>query len=520
MEQYKGFLSINGFVVPLVTMQKRLGVRLNDLLDKLTILHHQKVGPPNRATMYKYTEVGGVKCIQLPRTLMKVLLGAILDRVEILLPQPREINADLNLELFENQQILIRHLCERVFTRDRILNGTACALLNLRAGMGKTFVAAGIISHLKLRTLYIVPKRPLMVQAVKDLRVCFYPEQGEPAVVIGGYGKAKKKDRSTDPRAQDVTVIVINSALDRDEDFFRGYSLVIYDEVHSYCSETRREIFNKCSLAACLGMTATSEDRTDGFDPIAHKQLAFDGIIRAESVPGFTYENVVFDCRAKIINYSGPPEYTRNLTHESTGKVFTHYMHNQSIDDMIRLQLAVDELISLYDWRGDAGEQQYIYVFAEEVDILKKAKDAFVAALKSRARGDIVEDIDAPEIGLEMFTGGLRDEKIADIAKNGRVLFSTYSYAGTGISILKMSSILFLTSRKANMKQILARVLRRGSDTKIPRFVIDIVDKKTALRYQVGARKLTYDFYGFKVEELNIKYTDVKVVGMEQIMHN
>jgi hypothetical protein len=58
-----------------------------------------------------------------------------------------------------------------------------------------------------------------------------------------------------------------------------------------------------------------------------------------------------------------------------------------------------------------------------------------VNVLKARTRNDIVNDIDMPEVGLEMFTGGLKDERIADITKNGRVLFSTFGYAGTGVSI-------------------------------------------------------------------------------------
>jgi superfamily II DNA or RNA helicase len=128
-------------------------------------------------------------------------------------------------------------------------------------------------------------------------------------MIVGPYGKSKKKDPNTVVANQDVTVIVINSALTRDEEFFRGYSLVIYDEAHSYCSESRKEIFRKCNTWVCLGMSATTEDRNDGFDPIVHKELAVDGIIRAENIPSFTYEDVAFDCHARILNYSGPAEH-------------------------------------------------------------------------------------------------------------------------------------------------------------------------------------------------------------------
>lgn len=510
---WKGFLTHSGFIVPVSTVKSRFGPKYNDLLSKLTITHHQKVGPPKYARMYKFAEFNGISCIFLPRTLIKTLtVGKILDVVEVLFAPINPICAELKLDLYANQHLLIEYLCNTVYTPKRITNGSASAILNLRAGMGKTYVAGGLVSRLGVRTLYVVPKRPLAVQTVKDLRACFYPDDGsKPDVLVGMYGKkAKKSDPSTNVANQNVTVIVINSAIDRDVAFFSGYSCVILDEVHMYCSDQRREIFRKASTHIMLGMSATTEDRNDGFDPIAHKELAFDGIIRAENVPGFTYEDVAFQGLAKIIYYNGPPEFTRNLTHESTGRVFTHYMHNQFIGDPYRLQSAVDELIALYDWRGSNNQQHYIYVFAEEIEILTKAKAAFIEALKNRLRDDIADDIGFEE-GLEMFTGGLKDAKITDITQNARVLFSTFSYASTGISILKMTAILFITPRKANMKQTIARVLRRGSDISIPRIVVDFVDNKTALRYQVGARKQAYEFYQFKIEEVKVKYDNVPI---------
>ncbi len=61
------------------------------------------------------------------------------------------------------------------------------------------------------------------------------------------------------------------------------------------------------------------------------------------------------------------------------------------------------------------------------------------------------------------------------------------------------------------MKQILSRILRRGSNMKIPRVVKDIVDDKTALRYQVGDRRAAYEFYGFIVHERKVKYTTITI---------
>lgn len=500
----EGFLSQGGLIVPLGPLKSRFRGRFEELLNKLTIVHYQKIGPPKRAQMYKFAKYNGVECIQLPRTLMRTFLQSkILDNVEILFKPPKEILIQLNIDLYENQRILIDYLCNKVFTQERIRDGTSTAILNLRAGMGKTFVAGGIIAKLRMRTLYIVPKRPLMVQGVKDLRTCLYPDDGSaPPTIVGQYGKVKKRDASTRVENQGVTVIVINSAIDRDPAFFAGYSLVIMDEVHSYCSEQRREIFRKSATNVVLGMSATTEDRSDGFDPIAHKELAFDGIIRAEEVPGFTYENVEFTTEVSAIRYNGPTEFTRALCHESTGRIFTPFMNAQFLRDPHRMKLAIRELRILYDWRGEQGQQHCIYVFCEEREPLKTVFEEL-----KKSFGDAV---DAPELDdVGEFIGGIKDAKVTELKNNARILLTTFGYSGTGISIDKMTAILFLTSRKANMKQILARILRRGGDRTITRRIVDIIDNKTVIKYQYGSRSAAYEFYGMTVTETKIQYNEL-----------
>jgi len=458
--------------------------------------------------------------------------------VEIILPPLKPINAQLHINLFDNQKVVVEYLLGTVFTPERIAAGTATCVFNLKAGQGKTFTAGGIIASLRVRTLYIVPKRPLAVQAVKDLRACFYPDDGEPGLRIGQYGKAKKSDPDSDYTKQDITVIVINSALLRDIEFFRDYNLVVFDEVHSYCSEQRREIFKKASLNMCLGMSATTEDRLDGFDPIAHKELAFDDVIRAENIPGFAYEEVDFQTDVKVIRYKGSPEYTQSLTHESTGKLFTPYMNKQFLRDPARLQLIVREIRTLYDW-SDGDDKHCIYVFAEEIEglrsIYRELKKTFEDVVAPEidavdpanvdavdavdpANVDVVDAVDAANVdghqiknenqnrqdefdhNFGEFIGGIKDKTVESLKQNARVLLTTYAYSGTGVSIDKMTAMVFATPRRSNMKQILARILRRGGNKRIRRKVIDIVDDKTPIKYQYGSRLIAYEFYGMNVE--------------------
>jgi hypothetical protein len=490
----KGYICQQGLIVNERELKTRFGAKYNAFLNKLTLYYRPKVGPPKRVVLYKLT--GGN--LVLPRSLCYVLgggeLGAvgvhaatarILD-IEVALPPITIIPAQpLEIELYDNQKIIVDYLMT-VFTPDRIAAGTACALLNLRAGFGKTFVAAGIIAALKLRTLYIVPKRPLMVQAVKDLEVCFA------GLKIGQFGTAKKND----PSKHDVTVIVIDSALLRDLEFFAGYSCVVFDEVHSYCSDKRKKIFKMAGSHVMLGMSATTEDRKDGFDAIAHKELAIGGVMHADTLPGFEYADIKFDTKVTVIRYNGPPEYTKSLTHESTGMQFTPYMNKQFLSDPHRNELALRSLRDLYDWTGPEGQKHCIYVFCEEVAPLGILYNAFHESF-----GD---DVVAPECDVAKFVGGIKDAQITAYKRDARILLSTYGYAGTGVSIDKMTAILFLTPRRANMKQILARILRGGGDRTITRRVIDIVDNKTSVKYQLGDRMCGYRYYEMDVDTVKV----------------
>lgn len=495
-----GYLTHSGLIVQTSMLKQIFGRKYADFLKKMTIIHHPKIGPPKYATLYETAEIGGAKCTLLPRTHIDLMRKIM--TIEILFAPVRPIIAPMPPGLYENQLVLVNYLVNNVYTPARLSTGSACAILNLRAGMGKTFVAAGIVSKLGMRTLYVVPNQPLMVQAAADLHCCFSNEQNsdDTANMVDTAARPVRvgKFKTGRPVADDdITIIVINSALNQLAEFFEQYSFIILDEVHMYCADKRRKIFKRTSWAV-LGMSATTEQRKDGFDTISHKELAFDGIIRAENVPGFKYEESdAFDADVEVIRYNGPPEFTQNLTHESTGRLFTPYMINQFLRDTIRTRMAVAEIKKLYDWIGPAGQQHNIYVFCEE----RQPLDGIYSELVK------LGEVNAPEIGT--FIGGIKTEAITEIKNNARILLTTYGYSGTGVSINKMTAIVFLTPRRSNMLQILARILRRGGDRSIRRKIIDIVDNKTALKYQHCERRLAYEFYQMNISEKKVMFSEV-----------
>lgn len=487
-------LSPVGFVISMKDAVRALGPIRKQFFDSLTVIYNPKVGPRIVTRLWQERMCAGALYYIFPRATCRMF--AIKYHINVFFPLVPEIPRFASYA-YDNQLTIVNYLRENVFTHDRCSNGTATAILNLRAGEGKTFTAGRLIGELGLRTLYVVPKSPLAVQTVSDLRVLTHGM----GITVGRLGDRRK--RSPPLNTHHITVAVINSAIAQPPAFFAQYALTILDEVHAYCTHSRSIIFRRCTRAV-LGMSATTENRVDKMDPVAHRALASDGIIRAENIPGFAYEEIAFIREVRAIMYYGPPEYTETLRHESTGRVFCPYMTDQFMRDPYRMKLFTQELRILFDWRGPAGQQHRIYVFCSQLKPLRTAYDAIVAAFSA-------DGIAAPELGAgaNLFVGGISNDTINQTVSTARIILTTYGYSGTGVSIQDATAMIFLDGRREGMLQILARITRRGSDMTIPRVYVDIVDAGTALRGQYSSRKAAYMFYKATITRQIIHWNDI-----------
>lgn len=488
-----GYLTPTGFFISAADASRGFGKRLETFLNKLTILYKGKVGKVKRTPLYCYNNGK----LYLPRTMITMLITArVIKQLAITIAPVVRTPMPIVMPLFLDQVLIVEWLMMHIYTSRRIAAGTATCLFNLKAGSGKTFVAAGLIASIGMDALYVAPTIYLGEQAVTD--ICNVLGPGT-AVMYSAAVRAQPAQA-----AARVIVIVINSAVTRPDAFYTRFGMVVLDEVHMYASDHNMKIFSRCTWCA-LGMSATTSNINKNRDNVLKLALAFDNVVHAGNIPGFAYrEDTKFTCIANVIKYRGPPSHTQFLTHESTGMLFTHYMHEQFLEDHARTRMAVYELVKLYDWRGPSQQRHRIYVFAEEIKLLKAAKCSFERVLAWLGRDDIklaIDDVD----NSKLFTGG---STISDV-NNVQVLFSTYGFAGQGVSIIDMTAILLLTPRRSNFLQIFARILRRGSDLTIPRVVIDIQDVATALRGQLSERLPAYEFYGFAIEYEKINYTDV-----------
>ena len=410
----------------------------------------------------------------------------LLNKIEnkLQLGEMREFK-DPQMELTENQTVILNHLMSTVYTSENIIQGTSSTILQMDPGYGKTYLALGVINYIKKKTFIIVPNTYLLRQWVGVLTEAF------PNNKIGCYYGVKKIDG-------DIIVSIINSALTYPE--YDKCGLIIYDEVHMYCSNKFAVIFSKAQAACCLGITATPTDRIDKFDPVA--QWALGKVIYADKLPGWNSANVNFTSEVTRVLYDGHKDYTKILESES-GIVSVPLMVNQLQEDPYRNKLIVAYAIKLYNMGRN------VFVFSDRREHLHDL---------AKVLGEYKVEFEAPELekpnekktsynleGVTELMGGSTDQDIERAKDTGRIIMTTYQYSGTGVSINKMNSIILATPRKSNMKQILGRIYRLTSDATIVRHIIDLVDNKICLKSQFYTRKKTY------INKLQAPITDVKI---------
>ena len=389
---------------------------------------------------------------------------------------------NIALPLYPIQQTLHDELLKTYLTPERAAAGNAGTILELEAGMGKTFVAAHVAASLKKRTLYVVLNEFLMDQAIADF------EKVLPGVAIGKYYSRKKS-------WGDIMFIIVNSINSKEfvidkitytpTAFFAQFGLTIWDEIHEYCTPRGADAFARASTPYMLGITAEANGRTDKMDFIAHMSCGapfysdrFEPYTNLMDVRDETWTS-----KCQIIKYIGPPSHTQTLKCETTQMMMMSRMVRQIIQDPYRFQLLLNYAIDFYK----AGKNFFIWTDMQQVvRILTEALAAY---------GILAE---APEIGSNtapLMGGGTRIEAAGRVqaAQNARVIVATYQYACRGVSLPQFDAMIFATPRRAKMYQTLKRIFRLGSDVSITREVIDIVDEGTKLKAQLTDRRREYN---------------------------
>lgn len=383
-----------------------------------------------------------------------------------------------SVDLKIGQKLCLDYLLHNYFNEDKVKKGLSSCIFVMATGLGKTYVSAALIEKLHEKTLVIIPNKANIEGWYDPFK--FYLKN----ITVGEYNSSRKEDG-------DIIIMTIDSALSKNlpNDYFKQFGFIIYDEIHNYPTNTYQEIFWKCNFKYCLGLTATPDERGDVMDKVYYNHVG--DVVKAIDIPGFNdaIDTVNWIGSVTLIKYYGLPEYT--VQHKNAvGWTDTDKMYKQFTIDPDRTEMLLNLI------HDKAQQNKNIFVFAVHRDYLHILHD------KYNERFNQNNDY---ETKIVEFMGGATDET-KSIAKNiAQIIFTTFSYAKEGVSIIRMNTIIIAHPIRNKMRQIIGRILRLGGDPTIPREIIDICDMNTTLKSQYSTRKQVYNEKNFPITKKIIK---------------
>jgi len=510
MTKLVGILTINGLELKVGDILDKYDKNaLRKLKTKYTIKHHNFITKID-SYIHSWVEIKNKKLLILPRTSeYKLLESKIIDDVKYEIPIVDTINLSYTGKSTYNQDIVYKYLMKNVYNKD----GKKGCIMKLLAGGGKTFLAFEIIKKINKKTLIIVPNTYLLDQWVVLLTQLF------PENKIGQYYTKKKING-------DIVVAIINSAANSKEftfkvsrgkyntvlsdDFFKEFGLVIYDECHMYCTTMFKQIFNKVNVENVMGLSATPDERGDGFDKLVKFHLG--DIIDAETIEGYEKNNNKFLSLVKVIKYNAPDEFSNIHINKHTKLVNVPKIMEELTSDPYRNQLIINKLVDFYN------KKRNVFVFSDRREHLELLYNKFINVMIIQNK-NIKSDTFIPELYKEddnrlessILYGGSNEEDINTARNHSKIIFTTYQYSSTGVSIVKMDTLVLATPRRNNMTQIIGRIFRLGSDICITRIIVDLLDNKSVLKGQHSERKKSYKDRESEFEKEEIDYGNINL---------
>jgi superfamily II DNA or RNA helicase len=432
------------------------------------------------------------------------LLGAIDNRLPT--GQDRAFVWRPAIVLTPNQIRVRDHFMQCVYTPAKVAAGTASAIAVVRAGHGKTYIAGSLIAAIGKKTMYVVPSRFLLEQTVADLRRML-------DCTIGVWRGGAKTEGD---------IIVATSKSVATYTGWASLGTIVYDEIHDYPTEKTSTIFRLAQAARVFGITATPDERLDGFDVVSSWYCG--PLVWAERLAGWDPNGVVFNMRVTRIMYRGPPEYTEQLRSAATGNVDVGQMITQMLADETRGRIITDGACAF------AMAGKFAFIFTERrahcetllSAVLAGVRRARVASVSGvigvSAMSALVADYCGDDESLVIVLYGGASDAVQLAAKTtARIIITTYAFSGKGVSIPRMDALFMATPRRNKMRQIIPRILRLGGDAASRREVYDLVDAGVSMKSQYGTRKTVYVEMRAEIRRLDISWDsyDPVVLALE-----
>ncbi len=332
-------------------------------------------------------------------------------------------------------------------------------ILSLPCGAGKTVIALGIIARLGVKTMIVAHKDFLLAQWRERLA------QFVPAARVG-----LVKGAACDVADRDVVLASLQSLSMKDYPAatFRGFGLVVFDEVHRAATEVFSGALSRLCFAHALGLSATVE-RKDGASCVFKWHLgdvAFTARRGADDV--VRVWRLLYACE--------DPDY-RTEEYACTGRLNTSRLLNRICAYAPRTCVVVDVVRDLVRDQG---------------------RKVLVLSDRKAQLGCVREALAEAGVTAGMYVGGM-SEAALQRSQACDVILATYSFASEGFDASDLDTLV-MASPKTDIEQSVGRILRtRPADRMRVPLVVDVVDDIGVYQGQWRRRNAWYREQGYRV---------------------
>lgn len=369
-----------------------------------------------------------------------------------------KVKFKFNGELRVNQNEIVDKVIKHMKVND---GGGIC----VGCGSGKTVMGINIAHKQKVKTLVIVHKTFLLNQWKERF------EQFTNAKV--GIIQQNKIDIDD----KDVVIGMLQSIAREkyDNDIFREFGLVIFDEAHHAPSKFFSRALPIICCKKTLFLTATPK-RSDSLEKVLY----------------WYFGDIIYKAPPKKNNNVNVHIYNYSIIHEKFRESFMRFTKEvnkaQTITRLTKISKRNKYIVKLIiDTLDEAGRK--ILVLSDRIEHLEKIK----------------EKLDKEEIDSNFYIGGMKQTKLDESAKC-TVILASYGMASEALDIPTLNTLIMVTPRR-NIEQSVGRILR--AKTEIDPLIIDIVDQLPSFNNQGMARRKFYKKLRYNMKLFNVNENEI-----------
>jgi len=330
-----------------------------------------------------------------------------------------------------------------------------------------TVLAIHCICHIAKKSLIIVHKDFLLKQ---------WRERIEEFTCGARIGLIKGK--TIDIEDKDIVLASLQSLAMKDyvDDVFRGFGVVVIDEVHRTAAEVFCRALGKVVFPVTIGLTATLK-RKDGLTKVFIWHL---GDVAYSNVVGKDAKKCVnASIKVNIVQYYDPePSYSKEVMMFRDKLNVSRMINN--ICDYLPRTILICNLI-----------KEILAIESERRILILSDRKNHLTSLERVIRESITDDIG-------FYIGGMK-EKDLKISEGRKIIIATFAMSAEGLDIKGLDTLI-LGSPKSDVIQSCGRILRdKPQDRKHIPLIIDIVDMFSLFQKQAKKREAYYKSQNYEI---------------------